>query len=89
MEGRAISLEEKQALRCDIQEQEVLMQGYQKVSTAIHWPVLCTYVDKVLVFVVNSAVLFLLSIAHIWNLILCSSLMCSFIFRYEIHIVCV
>ncbi len=33
MEGRAISLEEKQALRCDIQEQEVLMQGYQKVST--------------------------------------------------------
>ncbi len=34
MEGRAISLEEKQALRCDIQEQEVLMQGYQKVSTA-------------------------------------------------------
>lgn len=56
MEGRAISLEEKQALRCDIQEQEVLMQGYQKVSTAEYNVHQCVasfvYVQYVLVFVV-------------------------------------
>ena len=35
VEKAVISREEKEALRTDIQEQEVLLQGYQKVSEAV------------------------------------------------------
>lgn len=36
LEGKAISQEEQKALRSDIQEQEVLLQGYQKVRAMYH-----------------------------------------------------